>query len=285
MAHLLEHGNGAGRSRAAMQEYRDYYGPEGGRFPSSLGLTPAVWALLIATLAVFCGSLIAANLLGGPARLFAYVGFAPALAIGSGWVWQIATYSFFHDNLLQLLFTALGLYFFGREVESIYGTKKFLILYFGATVAAAAAYALGWPSDPFVGAAGVYALLLVFALHYPRQKVLLFFILPIEVWLLVAIILGFDFLFFVTGGMATWAWAHFAAAGFGWVFFRYRHWLEGAIERVQDRMARREVAQEEELEARLDSVLQKINREGMASLTKKDWEILKKASRHYQGKS
>ena len=43
------------------------------------------------------------------------------------------------------------------------------------------------------GASGaIMAVVVVYALYYPRREVLLFFVLPVEMWLLVVVFLGFQ---------------------------------------------------------------------------------------------
>src|SRR5262245_51208037 len=50
--------------------------------------------------------------------------------------WQLLTYGFTHDpvNKFHIVGNMLGLYFFGREVEGIYGRKEFLRLYLSLIV-------------------------------------------------------------------------------------------------------------------------------------------------------
>jgi len=267
-----------------MQEYRDYYGPDAGR-PTALGFTPAVRALLVSNVAIFLVSVVVAHRFWPD--LFRYFGLVPRRALGEGWIWQFFTYPFLHStaDALHLLFNVISLYFFGREIESLYGTRRFLVLYFAAACAGGLLHcAIEWGSGlPVVGASGaVYGVMVVYALHYPRQKILFFFILPMEMWLLVALLIAFNTAFYAAGASGTAYLAHFGGAVFGYAFWRLRAPFESYFERVAHRMAERENARGEELEARLDSVLEKINREGMGSLSKKEWEVLKRASRHYQ---
>src|SRR5262249_12305056 len=128
-------------------------------------------------------------------RVLDYVGLVPQKAIGRGWIWQLVTYAFFHDDrqVLHLVFNMLTLYFFGREVETLYGPRRFLSLYLLSAVFAGLAYCVGWEAAPLIGASGaVYAIMVTYAFHYPRQRVLFFFLVPLEVWIVVTLLIGID---------------------------------------------------------------------------------------------
>src|SRR5581483_3429262 len=51
-----------------------------------------------------------------------------------GQVWRLLTYAFLHapDNIYHILFNMLFLWWFGREVEEIYGHREFLCMYLTA---------------------------------------------------------------------------------------------------------------------------------------------------------
>lgn len=281
-----------------MREYRDYMGPDPSR-PWTLGLSPTVKSLIIVNAGLFFASILlfkAILPLVFPHQvsfddLLGWVGLSPALALGKGRVWQLVTYAFFHDpaGIMHLAFNMLALYFFGREVEALYGPAKFLFLYVGAAVMGGLLFCIDYHlGTPVIGASGaIYAIMVVFALHFPFQKVLVFFLLPLEVWIVVLIAIGFDVSMYLAGGGSDGVahLAHLGGAGFGYLFYRYQHRVESYIEQVEGRMAKKEQAHEEELEARVDTILEKINREGMGALSKKELEILKRASKHYQRKS
>jgi membrane associated rhomboid family serine protease len=281
-----------------MREYRDYFGPEASR-PFSLGLTPAVRGLIIANVAVFFASLVAVKLLlplvfradagFSYGRLLEYVGLVPRKALLDFHIWQFFTYSFFHDlaSPLHLLFNMVTLYFFGREVETIYGTRRLLFVYFAAAFFAGLCHCIDFDGGPLHGASGaVYAVLILYALHFPRQKILFFFILPLDAWIVVAILIGFDVTMWLSPGPGDNVshLAHLGGALFGFLFFRFQGRVESYMERVEEKIAQRETAALEELEARVDEILAKINREGMSALSKKELEILRRASKHYQRK-
>ncbi len=107
-------------------------------------------------------------------------------AVSAGWVWQVFTYMFAHANLTHLLVNMIGLYFFGVPVERTLGSYEFLMYYLGsglfAGIASYAIYALsGAWNTMLLGASGaIFALLLAFAVLYPKAKVYLYGIIPIR---------------------------------------------------------------------------------------------------------
>jgi membrane associated rhomboid family serine protease len=189
----------------------------------------------------------------------------------------------------------LALYVFGRDIENLYGRRPFLLLYLGAAVAGGAlhcAVSFREPSPLLGASAAVYAVMVVYALHFPRQRVLFFFLLPLEVSFTVGLLIAFDLAVHLgwqtagaPGGAANLV--YLGGAAYGYAFFRLRGAVSRHLGRLKGQSARCEVAEEaeEEIEARLDSVLAKINREGMGALSKKEWEVLRKASKHYQRKT
>src|SRR5882724_10121652 len=157
----------------------------------------------------------------------------------AGRVWTLFTYSFLHStgNLMHLIGNLLGLYFFGREVLPLLGSRRFLGLYSEAVVIGCLAWAAAnWTHGGYlIGAsAGVSALLVVFACFYPNQEMtfLLFFIVPVTLKpkYLAFAALGIDlcgFLFYeVLGAVSPFDFAHSAHLGgmlVGWLYFRYVH--------------------------------------------------------------
>lgn len=123
------------------------------------------------------------------------LGFVPSYFLGKLRLWQFVTANFLHVNLMHLSINMLGLYMFGGAIEKTLRhrefIKYFLICGAGGFILAYILWAIGFiPNTLCLGAsAAVYGLLLAFSLLYPNQKILLFFVIPIQAkWL--AIIFG-----------------------------------------------------------------------------------------------
>ncbi|HEX3102579.1 MAG TPA: rhomboid family intramembrane serine protease, partial [Pyrinomonadaceae bacterium] len=74
------------------------------------------------------------------------------LALAKGYVWQLLTFQFLHVNLWHLAGNVITLWFFGRFVEEVLGTRRFLVAYFGAGI---------------IGGLLQCALMLLFPEHFP----------------------------------------------------------------------------------------------------------------------
>jgi membrane associated rhomboid family serine protease len=106
-----------------------------------------------------------------------------------GRVFQLITFQFLHSGIWHLLGNMIGLYFFGRAVEAMLGSRGMLKLYLASgTIGGLLQIALGFAfpahfgNQGVVGAsAGVFGLIAAFATHAPDDPItlLLFFVLPI----------------------------------------------------------------------------------------------------------
>ena len=159
-----------------------------------------------------------------------YLALTPSFVV-HGMVWQLITYSFLHYQLLHFLFNALALWMFGSQIESDWGSKRFLEFYFFCTVAAGlTSVAVSYmhvpglsPGTPTIGASGgIYGLLVAFGVLYGESEIMMF-PLPFRikakyfVW-------GIVFLTLVgaiqeTGGVANFA--HLGGLLFGYLYLRF----------------------------------------------------------------
>lgn len=108
--------------------------------------------------------------------------------------WQLLTYAFLHAEFSHLLFNMFGLAMFGGEIESVFGRRRLLHLYFSAVVTGGLAQIVvlkmaGGIPVPTVGAsAGVFGVLLAFGLFFPRRTIVLLIPpIPMPAWLFVTL--------------------------------------------------------------------------------------------------
>src|SRR5439155_9304859 len=143
--------------------------------------TPAIRALLIANVAVFLFQTIARALV--QVRIERLFGLVPYDVVHHLFVWQLATYMFLHGGFFHIAFNLLALWMFGTELESLWGTRKFLRFYFITGIGAAVMTTLVGPNSYTVtiGASGaIYGLLAAYGLLFPDRIILLYFVLPIR---------------------------------------------------------------------------------------------------------
>ena len=123
-------------------------------------------------------------------------GLQPILFLRGRYYWQIFTYMFMHGSWSHLLSNMLGLIFFGIYVERQCGSKEFLLFYLlCGTLCGAASLAIyaatGYWQIVLVGASGaVYAVLLFFAVVFPRSTVFVLGLVPVPAPVLVAVYAG-----------------------------------------------------------------------------------------------
>jgi len=85
-----------------------------------------------------------------------------------------------HGGLNHIFFNMFGLWMFGRDIENVLGSKRFLIYYLtcvvGAAIVQLTVAGLQGGIYPTVGASGgVFGLLLAYAMFFPNRTVMLLF--------------------------------------------------------------------------------------------------------------
>jgi membrane associated rhomboid family serine protease len=145
--------------------------------------------LVLVNIGVFFAEVLAGSNL--PASLALWPPLA-AGAVGSGYPfepWQLLTYGFLHANLAHLLFNMLGLFMFGRDVESALGRARMLALYVASLLSAGltqlviTGFLVPSPTPTIGASGGVFGLLLAYAILFPRRTVVLLFPpIPMPAW-------------------------------------------------------------------------------------------------------
>ncbi|MYE34241.1 MAG: rhomboid family intramembrane serine protease [Gemmatimonadales bacterium] len=222
---LLQARRCRGRSRARRPVHEDDRRDDGEDDGGDARMTRVVGQLLLVNILMYV-------LTRGNPALFRELWLVPAQVLTKPWT--LLTYQFLHDlgGLSHILFNMLALFFFGRKLEMLLGSKSFLKLYLTAGFAGALVHILwtllamsqGGLHVPMVGAsAAVYGVLFGYAKYWPRDRVLLWMVVPVQVRHLV---IGLTVLSLWLGlGGAGGGVAHFAhLGGFlgGWLFLRLR---------------------------------------------------------------
>jgi membrane associated rhomboid family serine protease len=146
-----------------------------------------------------------------------------------GQVWRLLTYAFLHSTggmPWHIVFNMLFLWWFGHEMEELYGPREFAIFYLVSAFLGGVAYFLwSWLRGnvvPCVGASGaVTAVMVLYAFHYPSRVIRLWWFLPVPIWLFVAFQVAQDAFIFTTGMHSTTAvTVHLAGAAFGFGYYK-----------------------------------------------------------------
>jgi membrane associated rhomboid family serine protease len=235
-----------------------------------------------------------------------------------GEVWRLLTYAFLHDihGISHLFFNMLFLWWFGSDIEHIYGSREFLAFYLVSALLGGIAYqawamAQGTASYCLGASGAITAVLLLVACHFPSRTILVFFLLPVPIWLFVVFQVGQDVYTLIgpeQGRTLVAASVHLAGAAFAYAYYK-RHWrvldwlpdLRRKISRrqrpslrvyrpheeketVSVAAAKGPSEMDEHFEAKVDAVLEKVARTGQDSLTDNERQILLQASEIYKRK-
>lgn len=225
-----------------------------------------------------------------------------------GRVWTLFTSAISHFDLWHLLWNMLYLHWFGPDLEQVYGRRNFLALYvLGALVSSLthAVWSHHYGADvPALGASGaVMAVVVVAAMFFPHRTIYFMMFLPVPLWLLACFKLVGDLAGLAGGGGGVAHAAHLGGAALGLLFkvldlrlfgspgqpeAEGARWRLPRILRLPQRPAEAAPAPptrskvDEATAQRVDLLLEKISREGMASLTPDELAFLQQASQRYK---
>lgn len=254
---------------------------------------PSATALLIAlSVGAFGAQMAAEFFLGahGGKDLFLRWLALDGAGVHAGQYWKFFTFPLLHHDPLHLLANMVLLYFAGREVEPIVGSRHFLAIYLCGTLLGGLTQWLVMPEFPLTGvSAGVAAVFVAFATILPELEVTvhLFFVLPLR--------LRAKYLAIAFAGLCVVCWLTFTApvigpAGmmvasfFAWVYaqqlgFGNQLSIQRYIFERRQRAARLErMSPEQFISTEIDPILEKISTQGMHSLTRAERKILGQGS-------
>lgn len=223
------------------------------------------------------------------ADALAFLEFAPRQAIGRLWLWQFFTYPFVQVITFWFPFAfipaAYGLFTLGGELEARIGPRRLLLAYFATAAYGALAHAateyLVHPAAKETPAlsllAPVYGTLLLAALRFPERPLLLMFVFPLRtltgILLMGVVLLAFCAIYF-PAAVAPLLGAAAAAVALEKLEPRIDRWRENrSLRRERDTFL-----SDVETRRQVDLLLEKISREGMASLTRGELRVLRAGS-------
>lgn len=238
-------------------------------------MTPWVLRLLVANLGIFL-------LQASTPQIANMLAYAPRLALVRPWT--IITYMFLHGGFMHLLFNMIVLYFFGPRIEERLGSRNFAILYLISGVSGAILSTIFAPNAAIIGAsAGVFGVMMAFAMFWPREKVFIWGVLPVEVRVLVLVTTIFALWSGFRGSQGGVAdFAHLGGYAGAYLYLKYLERNSGA-RKFRDKLAKSQPVMDKHFAASLKQVnlqgvhesskedvnriLDKISAEGIASLT------------------
>jgi membrane associated rhomboid family serine protease len=294
--------------------YRDDYDQPGG---IQLG---GQWSMVTTLIVINAGFFLVNLFLGGAEhRLTDWMSVRPDTLLKPWLWWQFVSYGFAHSPIYigHIFWNMFGLFIFGREVEGIYGRKEFLKFYLVAIFLGGLLWALkeyglfrpdaGISRASLIGASGaITAVILLFVLHFPKRTILLMFVLPVPAWV-VGVMMIFGNLFSVAlpdveGNTRVAYDVHLVGAAFAICYFKFG-WRIGRVIPDFNLMAPLSWAgsllksrpklrvhdpdssdKYRDLDEQADRLLDKVHREGEASLTSRERRVLEEYSRRMRQK-
>ena len=259
--------------------------------PGQLSYKPSLFTDAIKTLiSINFAIFILQSISSSEVMFFSNFGLVPKLVWSQLKIWQPFTYMFFHGDIWHVLINMFVLWMFGSELERVWGKKNFLHFYFITGVGSGLATMLfGLQSTiPIVGASGaIYGVLLAYGVMFPNRTVYLYGIIPIKsIWFVIGIgVIAFfsSFNNFTNISHLT----HLFGMIIGYLYLKrpvhfrslwfsvFKKVLEYRIQNQEKKIYR-----SVEIERDLNSILDKINREGFKSLTQEEENRLYKNSKN-----
>lgn len=235
-------------------------------------MTPVVAVLLTLNIAIFLGQ---AKLFDSYLILSEY-----ALSVNGlreFKLWQIVTYMFLHGSTLHLTVNMVLLFMIGPETERAMGRIQFSIMYFLSGILGGVGWLIisagGTPHATCVGASGaIFGIIGAFAALFPQRYVtlLLFFVIPItmKAWVMAALMGALELALLITHPKLFGGVANAAHLGGGLAGFIYARTVfgPGGIGRSPDREDSAGAVSRGD-RGKLERILDKIDQQGMHSLT------------------
>jgi membrane associated rhomboid family serine protease len=147
----------------------------------------------------------------------------------SGHLYQLVTYAFIPNGLLEVIFDALILWFLGSEMEDLWGEKRYLSFLLAVVLGGGLIYLLisllflsSGPlySYPLSGPAGVCsALCVVYGILFPDRQMYLY-IFPVKAKWFAVILVGISLYqgIFAPGGVLAWSQIGAIVCGVVWMY-------------------------------------------------------------------
>ncbi len=184
--------------------------------PSMAG-APAVKWLLGLNVAVF----LLQTTLVAPDTIYGALGLDPA-NFPARW-WTAVSYMFVHAGLLHLAMNMVTLWMFGTRLEEAWASRTFLYFYIWCGIGGAVAHLLFARDAGLVGAsAAVSGVLMAYGFRWPEERVYLFGVIPIRSRWLVGWMIAINIAIGLSANTLIGWKAHLGGLVFGWLFLQAR---------------------------------------------------------------
>jgi membrane associated rhomboid family serine protease len=292
---------------------RDYFREEHTPYLDLIRSTRVCWGIVIVIGLVF---LLTVSTENSAQPLQSYLRLDPDAMIHH-WQWhRLLTANFVADSVWHMIFALAVIWMIGHELEELVGGAEFFVFAIIATLISNLAVTLvsyfspSFPEGlpPCVGPVGQAMALLFWSMARDPRRTMHYFFIPMPLGILAGLVLVIDlFLFQQRVSVETKMAVHLPSITFAvlysvfeWRLTGWSRWMRQPRQVVRRpvtmaaRTARRERmyqeeavpevaasssrAVDEQLEAKLDAILEKVSQSGMSSLTESEKTILQRAS-------
>ena len=194
-------------------------------------LTRVVQALIAINVAVAFLSVTVVR----PEELESLFAFRPG-PLAENW-WTAFSYMFLHAGLWHLAMNMYTLWLFGPRLEHLWGSRSFALFYIWCGIGGAVFHALLGGLAPMVGAsAAIFGVMLAYAMHWPRDEIYLFAVIPMRVATLVVMFALVNLVLGYTSGSG--GVAYFAhLGGFAFAFLYLKKPQHVSIDQLRQRVS------------------------------------------------
>jgi membrane associated rhomboid family serine protease len=224
-------------------------------------------------------------------------------------IWRLITAGFMHaaawgpdtnSGVMHIAFNMFGLWMFGRFVEQRYGAKEFLSFYLLAIIVSSLIFAVSYyflklPQGVLVvravgASGGVVSVVILYCFLYPKTKLLMMMIIPVDAWIAGLIYVGYDIYLGVqssAGGSTGIAWqAHLGGAAFAALYFKLGwKFSDRGNTKAKPKTKLKihkpvtdELSADEQLIARGEKILEQVHQRGQSSLSARQRQTLQRYS-------
>lgn len=151
--------------------------------------------------------------------------------------WTAFTYMFLHAGLWHLAMNMYTLWIFGPRLEHLWGTRSFTTFFLWCGLGGAVFHALFGGLASMVGAsAAIFGVMLAYAMHWPKDEIYFFGVIPMRVSTLVALLGAMNlFLGYTSGAGGVAYFAHLG--GFAFAFLYLKRPQHVSIDQLRQRVS------------------------------------------------
>ena len=198
-------------------------------------------------------------------------------------IWQLFTYMFLHANIIHLFFNMFLLWMFGKQIESVWGSQKFISYYLITGIGSG--FFIWLLSDSItIGASGaIMAILFSYGYLYPNRKLIFYFIpMKAKYCILILIITELSQELLRNPSDNVSHVGHLGGMFVGYLYLKFGKNAFSFIPFIKIKKVKKNIDTDEPISTNIDIILDKLKLKGWEGLTEAEKSQLYKASKQKQ---